>query len=80
MGETALNDVFRHGSSAALGVDGDDLDGIALINIEEWLDDFHFLLHSFPVEEMLELLGGKMDEYAIIGLYGSPDKPGGLSI
>ena len=69
VGETILDKVSGHGSSATLGMYAHHLDGVTFVHIKEWLDDLHFLFHSFPVKEVFELLGGKMDEYAIISLY-----------
>lgn len=45
------------------------LDGVALVHVEQGLNDLHLLAHPLPVEKVLKLFRGKMNEDSVIGLY-----------
>lgn len=69
-GKAVSDDMARHGSAKALGPYCLHLEAAGFLYVEDGLNDGEFALHALPVEEVVVLLGGKMEQAAIVGLDG----------
>ena len=69
-GRVLLQQKTGHGSATTLGPYGLHLQSMALIYIKQWLDDFCFPADATPVEQMLKLFCGQMDEDAVVSMNG----------
>ena len=63
------NQMAGHGTAASLGMHGHHLELLAIVYVEERMDDGELSLHPFPVEQMLELFSSQMKEYAVVSLH-----------
>ena len=70
IGKAAGDDMARHSTAQALGPYGLHLEAAGFFYVEDGLNDGEFAPDALPVEEVLVLLCGKMEQAAIVGLGG----------
>ena len=69
-GRTLLQQEAGHGSATTLGPYGLHLQSMTFAYIEQRLDNFYLPADAVPVEQMLELFCGQMDEDAVVSMNG----------